>query len=76
MEHPAEAVPLELAVRLFAWIITGVMIALLMYSKSSNRGGINKTTKNVGLVLSIANLAVWGAITYWFFVHYAELHAK
>jgi APA family basic amino acid/polyamine antiporter len=76
MEHPAEAVPLELAVRLFAWIITGVMIALLMYSKSNNRGGINKTTKNVGLVLSIANLAVWGAITYWFFVHYAELHAK
>ena len=33
-------------------------------------------TQMLGLAVSLINLAVWAAITYWFFAHYAELHHK
>ena len=74
MGLPSEPIPLNLGIRLFAWIITGVLIAMLMYGKQENRGGTDDKTQKMGLLFSVANLIVWIGITYWFFVHYAELH--
>ena len=76
MNLPSEQVPLNLGIRLFAWVVTGVLVAMLMYGKQDNRGGRDENTRKIGLVASLLNLAVWAGITYWFFAHYAELHAK
>jgi APA family basic amino acid/polyamine antiporter len=76
MNLPSEQVPLNLGIRLFAWIVTGVLVAMLMYGKQDNRGGRDERVRKIGLAASLVNLAVWAGITYWFFAHYAELHAK
>ncbi|MFN2454409.1 MAG: amino acid permease [Pyrinomonadaceae bacterium] len=69
--------PIDLVIRLFAWIVTGVLVAVLMYGKKDARGGGRSSqVKTIGLAASVINLLVWAGITYWFFVHYAELHAK
>jgi hypothetical protein len=76
MDLKPETIPLNLGIRLFAWIVTGVLIAMLMYGKQDKRGGTDGNIQKIGLVASLVNLAVWAGITYWFFMHYAELHAK
>jgi hypothetical protein len=63
-----------MAIRLFAWIVTGILVAMLMYGKQDNRGGRSDSTQKLGLAASVINLAVWAGITYWFFAHYAEMH--
>ena len=65
---------IEVAVRGFAWVVTGVLVAVLMYGKGDRAAGRDPKTRNIGLLLSGINLLIWIAITYWFFVHYAELH--
>jgi APA family basic amino acid/polyamine antiporter len=65
---------IEMAVRLFAWIVTGVLVAVLMYGKGDRNALRSAQTKNIGLALSVINLVVWTGITYWFFMHYAQLH--
>lgn len=69
-----ETIPLNIGIRLFAWIVTGILVAMLMYGKQDNRGGRDDKIQKIGLIASLINLAVWAGITYWFFVHYAELH--
>ncbi len=76
MNLPSEQVPLNLGIRLFAWVVTGVLVAMLMYGKQDNRGGRDENVRKIGLIASVVNLAVWAGITYWFFAHFAELHAK
>lgn len=69
--------PIDLVIRLFAWTVTGVLVALLMYGNKGARGAArSQQVKTIGLALSVVNLLVWAAITYWFFIHYAELHHK
>lgn len=67
---------IEMAVRLFAWGVTGVLVIVLMYGKGDRNAVRNATTRNIGLAATLINLAIWIGITYWFFVHYAELHAR
>lgn len=76
MDLKSEVIPVNLGVRLFAWIVTGVLVAMLMYGKQDNRGGTDENLKKIGLIASVVNLLVWAGITYWFFAHFAELHAK
>lgn len=76
MDLKPEQIWLNMAIRLFAWIVTGILVAMLMYGKQDNRGGRSDSTQKIGLAASVINLAVWIGITYWFFVHYAEMHAK
>jgi len=66
---------IEMAVRLFAWGVTGVLVIVLMYGKGDRNAVRSASTRSIGLIATILNLAVWIGITYWFFVHYAELHA-
>lgn len=76
MDLKSEVIPLNLGIRLFAWIVTGVLVAMLMYGKQDKRGGYDPKIGSIGLIVSLVNLAIWAGITYWFFVHYSELHAK
>ncbi|MGE3466844.1 MAG: amino acid permease [Pyrinomonadaceae bacterium] len=69
------AVWIEMAVRLFAWGITGVLVIVLMYGKGDRNAARNPKTRNLGLAVTGINLAIWLGITYWFFAHYAQLHA-
>jgi len=64
---PDNAMFLSLGIRLFAWIVTGVLVAMLMYGKQDNRGGSDEKTRKIGLALSIVNIVAWAGITYWFF---------
>ena len=66
---PDNALFLSLGIRLFAWIVTGILVAMLMYGKQDNRGGSDEKTKNLGLIVSLVNLIFWAGVTYWFFIH-------
>lgn len=70
----ANATGLDYGIRLFFWIIVGVLFVLLMYGKKS--GGRSAQVKSLGLLVSLVNLIAWVGITYWFFVHYSQLHGK
>jgi len=69
---PNEAIPdntfaVNLALRLFAWIVTGVLIWLLMYGKGDRAGARDPKTRSLGLALSAVNLVIWAGITFWYF---------
>jgi APA family basic amino acid/polyamine antiporter len=74
MNLKPEAIPVNIGIRLFAWIVTGILVAMLMYGRQDNRGGTDLKIQKIGLILSVVNLLVWIGVTYWFFAHFAELH--
>jgi basic amino acid/polyamine antiporter, APA family len=63
----------DYGIRLFFWIVVGILVAMLMYGKRDEDGRRSSQVKMFGLVVSVINLVVWAGITYWFFIHYAEL---
>jgi hypothetical protein len=67
---------LDYGIRLFFWVVVGLLVVMLMYGKKDSSGVRSSRVRNIGLIASLINLAVWIGITYWFFVHYAELHGK
>ena len=67
---------LDTAVRVFAWGITGVLVAVLMYGKGNKSGGRSPQVRNTGLALSSVNLVIWLGIFYWFLNHWSDFHAK
>jgi APA family basic amino acid/polyamine antiporter len=71
-------VTFNLAIRLFAWLITGVLVGVLMYGKRDKSAERSAKTRSIGLVASLANLAIWAGITIWYFmyVHGADTMAK
>lgn len=73
MNLNSEDVPFNLAIRLFAWGITGVLVGVLMYGKGDRNAVRNARTRTIGLALSLANLVIWIGITYWYFAH---MHGK
>lgn len=64
---------LEYVIRLFAWGLTGILVYMLMYGRSGTTGRSDKV-RTAGLFVSVLNFVAWAGITYWFFVHYSELH--
>jgi basic amino acid/polyamine antiporter, APA family len=60
-------------IRLFFWIVVGLLVVMLMYGKKDDKGGRSAQVKTIGLLVSLVNMAVWAGITYWFFAHYAEM---
>jgi basic amino acid/polyamine antiporter, APA family len=76
MDLKAEVIPVNLGIRLFAWIVTGVLVGVLMYGKGDRAGARSASVQKIGLIASLVNLAIWAGITYWFFAHFAELHTK
>jgi hypothetical protein len=66
-----EHIGFNLAIRLFAWLITGVLVAVMMYGKGDRNAVRSAQTRTIGLALSVANLVIWIGITWWYF---ANLH--
>jgi len=62
-------IPFNLAIRLFAWLITGVLVAVMMYGKGDRNAARNAQTKTIGLALSAVNLLIWIGITWWYFAN-------
>ncbi|MGH9820921.1 MAG: amino acid permease, partial [Pyrinomonadaceae bacterium] len=60
---------LNMALRLFAWILTGVLIWMLMYGKRDEGTSRNSATRSRGLIISVVNLLIWAAITAWYFMY-------
>ncbi len=69
MNLKSDVIPFNLFIRLFAWAITGVLVGVLMYGKGDRNAGRNSKTRNMGLILSLANLVIWIGITYWYFAY-------
>ncbi len=67
---------LDTAVRSFAWITTGVLVAMLMYGSSDRNAPRTSAVRTAGLVASLVNLAVWIALFWWFLTHWADFHGK
>ena len=67
---------LDYGIRLFFWVVVGLLVVMLMYGKKDASGGRSPQVKSIGLVVSLVNLIAWIGITYWFFVHYSQLHGK
>lgn len=77
--HTLTKVPLEtefpwyfylmnMAIRLFAWVMTGALVAMLMYGKQDNNSpGVDKNVRNLGLIASLVNLIFWIGLTFWLF---------
>ena len=74
MDLKSEVIPLNLGIRLFAWIVTGVLVGVLMYGKGDRTTGRSQSIQKIGLIASLINLLIWIGITYWFFAHFNELH--
>ena len=69
---PNEPIPdyteaINMALRLFAWILTGILVWVLMYGKGERSGGRNSKTRSLGFTLSLINLVIWVGITYFYF---------
>jgi APA family basic amino acid/polyamine antiporter len=60
---------IDLAVRVFAWAVTGIMITTLMYGKGDRSGQRSDSVRNTGFMLSILNLVIWTGITIWYFMY-------
>jgi APA family basic amino acid/polyamine antiporter len=69
---PEDTEALNMAVRLFAWILTGILVWVLMYG---NRKSAERSDKiqRIGLIASVVNLVVWALITTWYFMN---VHGK
>ena len=65
----ADSYTLNVAIRLFAWVLTAILIWTLMYGKSDRNKARSSSVRMIGLVLSLVNLLVWAGITAWFFMH-------
>ncbi|MDX2042184.1 MAG: amino acid permease [Acidobacteriota bacterium] len=72
--YVANATALDYGIRLFFWIVVGLLFVMLMYGKKGV--GRSAQVKTMGLIVSLLNLAAWVGITYWFFAHYSQLHGK
>src|SRR5699024_3039626 len=55
----ADSYALNLAIRLFAWVLTAILIWTLMYGKSDRNQPRSSSTRTIGLLLSIVNILVW-----------------
>lgn len=70
---------IDTSIRLFVWVSMGVLIYYLMYqnrSRAAMAEARNPQTARTGLMLSGLNLLAWIGVTYWFFLHFTELHHK
>ena len=67
----AAHIPLNLVIRLFAWIVTAILVGVLMYGKG-DRSSANRSSqvRTVGLSLSLVNLVIWTGVAVWVIFYY------
>ncbi len=65
----------ETIIRLFLWLTLGAMVYLLTFGRAKMASQArNEKIAKYGLAASLINIGAWIAVSYWFWVHYAELH--
>ncbi|MGZ8423041.1 MAG: amino acid permease [Nitrospira sp.] len=67
---------LDTAVRTFAWFTTGALVAMLMYGGTDRNAARTASVRNLGLFVSLVNLALWVGLFYWFITHWGDFHVK
>ena len=67
----ADNTVINLAIRLFAWALTGALVYMLLYGRGSTER--KASTRNMGLGLSAVNFVLWAGITAWYFM---SIHGK
>ena len=70
-KHLADNTAINLAIRLFAWALTGALVYVLLYGRGSTER--KASTRNIGLGLSAVNFVLWAGITAWYFI---SIHGK
>jgi len=70
-EKLADNIAVNLAIRLFAWALTGALVYMMLYGRGS--GERKASTRSTGLVVSAVNIVLWIGITAWYFV---SIHGK
>jgi APA family basic amino acid/polyamine antiporter len=73
MDLKADVIWINMTIRLFAWIVTGVLVGVLMYGKGDRSVGRSAKVKSVGLILSLINLVIWSAVAVWVFMNWEKL---
>ena len=75
-EKIGDSIALNLAIRLFAWGLTGALVYMLLYSRRSSER--KASTRSIGLTASAINFVIWVAITayYFMYIHGAEAMGK
>jgi basic amino acid/polyamine antiporter, APA family len=67
MNIKPDVLAINIAIRLFAWIMTTVLVGIMIYGKRNK--GRSQRLRSIGLGLSVLNLVAWAGITYWYFQH-------
>ncbi len=67
----SDNIAVNLAIRLFAWLMTTALIYMLLYGRGSSER--KASTRKIGLALSAVNLLLWAGITIWYF---QAIHGK
>jgi APA family basic amino acid/polyamine antiporter len=63
---PSDGLAINLGIRLFAWVLTGALVFLLMYGRG-DKAQRSSSTRTMGLALSTINFVLWAGITFWYF---------
>jgi APA family basic amino acid/polyamine antiporter len=71
-KHVADNIAVNMGIRLFAWILTSLLVYVLMYGKGASKERTDKT-RTLGLALSGANILLWAGITFWYF---SNIHGR
>ena len=71
-KRAADNIAVNMAIRLFAWVLTAALVYVLMYGKSGQKDR-PASTKTTGLALAGVNLLLWAGITYWYF---SNIHGR
>ncbi len=74
--YVAHAGFIDYGIRLFFWLVVGLLVLMLVNGRRDEGAARSAKIRTVGLWASAINLVAWAGITWWFFVHYVELHAK
>ena len=67
----ADNIAVNLAIRLFAWALTGALVYMMLYGRGSSER--KASTRNMGLIVSALNIVLWIGITAWYFM---SIHGK
>ena len=68
----SDNIAVNMGIRLFAWVLTSLLVYVLMYGKAGSKER-PASTRTLGLALSGLNMLLWAGITFWYFTN---LHGK
>jgi APA family basic amino acid/polyamine antiporter len=69
-----EVIWINMIIRQFAWIVTGVLVAVLMYGKGDRSSSARSAkVKSMGFILSLINLVIWSAVAVWVLMNWDTL---